>query len=164
MDLEKYNIEDTILTAIKSEVESKKVYQKLADNVQNGLLKDKFAFLANEEEKHKLFVEDLFKNNFPGKEIILPEKTPIPLPEIDFKDEDVPLSKILKSAMQAEQAAQDFYTQMSKKFKDNPKIENTLIYFATMELGHYKILEIEKENMERFEEADFYWPMMHVGP
>jgi hypothetical protein len=33
-----------------------------------------------------------------------------------------------------------------------------------MELGHYKLLEVEKESMERFEEADVYWPMMHIGP
>ncbi len=41
--------------------------------------------------------------------------------------------------------------------------KNTLEYFANMELGHFKILEIEKENVEKFEEYDDYWPMMHVG-
>jgi hypothetical protein len=33
-----------------------------------------------------------------------------------------------------------------------------------MELGHYKILEQEKYSMQRYEEDDVYWPMMHVGP
>jgi len=33
-----------------------------------------------------------------------------------------------------------------------------------MEIGHYKILETEKVSMERFEEGDVYWPMVHAGP
>ena len=164
MDLEKYSIEDLLLTAIKSEVESKKTYLKLSKKVKNGLLQDKLEFLANEEEKHKIFIEEIFKNNFPGREITLPEKTLVPLPEIQIADEDTPISELLRSAMQVEKAAQDFYLALSKRFKDTPNIENTLIYFGTMELGHYKLLEIEMENMQRFEEADFYWPMMHVGP
>ena len=36
----------------------------------------------------------------------------------------------------------------------NWKLNNTLKYFSDMELGHYKLLEVEKESMERFEQAD----------
>jgi rubrerythrin len=66
--------------------------------------------------------------------------------------------------MQAEQAAHDFYQSLSKQFTKDKRICNTLSYFADMELQHYKILEIEKESMDRFEEADVYWPMVHAGP
>ena len=79
-------------------------------------------------------------------------------------NENTPLSKILEQAMVAEKAAQEFYESLSGRFEENSKIESTLRYFATMELGHYKLLEIEKDNVERFEEADVYWPMVHVGP
>ena len=48
--------------------------------------------------------------------------------------------------------------------EDGTKLNHTLKYFSDMELGHYKLLEVEKESMERFEEADVYWPMMHIGP
>jgi hypothetical protein len=42
-------------------------------------------------------------------------------------------------------------------------MRKTLELFATMELGHYRLLEIERENMKRFESYDASWPMMHIG-
>jgi len=164
MDLKKFQLEELLLAAIKSEVESNAVYAKIARNVKNGLLKDKLEFLAKEEEKHRLFIERIYKKRFPKKLIMLPSKTPVPLPEILIPDENVPLGAVLKSAMQAEQAAYEFYKELSKQFTDDTMIRNTLTYFADMERQHYKILEIEKESMDRFEEADVYWPMVHVGP
>ena len=164
MNLNNYGLEDLLLYAIKSEVESKDLYSKMAKKIKNGLLQDKLEFLAKEEDKHRLFVEDIYKNHFPEKKIKLPKKTPLPLPEIKINDEDIPISKILKSAMKAEQSAHDFYNSLAERFEKGSKIHSILIYFADMELGHYKLLELEKESMERFEEADVYWPMMHIGP
>jgi rubrerythrin len=164
MDLKKFTLEDLLLAAIKSEVESNAVYTKIANNVKNGLLKDKMEFLAKEEEKHRMFIEHIYKKKYPKKLLMLPSKTPVPLPEIMIPDEDVPLSTVLKSAMQAEQASYEFYNELAKQFTDDPMTHNTLTYFADMERQHYKILEIEKESMERFEEADVYWPMVHAGP
>jgi rubrerythrin len=164
MNLNEYNLEDLFLSAIKSEVESNKLYSNIAKKIKNGLLQDKLEFLAKEEEKHKKFIEVEYLNHFPDKKIILPNKTPVPLPEIIIDDENIPLSKILMSAMQAEKAAQDFYKAFADRFEEGTKINHTLKYFSDMELGHYKLLEIEKESMERFEEADVYWPMMHIGP
>jgi len=33
--------------------------KKLSENVQNGLLQDKLTYLAKEEEKHKIFIEEM---------------------------------------------------------------------------------------------------------
>ena len=164
MDLSTYSLEDLLLTAIKSEIDSNTIYTKLSKHVKNGLLKDKLAFLAKEEEKHKIYIESLFKRQFPQKPINIPQKTAVPLPEITITDESTPLSKILQQAINAEHAAQDFYQSLAQRYTDDQQIHHTLIYFADMERGHYKILEIEKESMERFEAADVYWPMVHVGP
>ena len=164
MDLKKYTLEDLLLAAMKSEVESKMIYMKIAKTVKNGLLKDKLEFLAKEEEKHRQFVEQIYKKNFPGKKLVLPKITPVPLPQLIISGEDTPLGTMLKNSMLAEQAAHDFYKSLSKQFTENAMIRNTLSYFADMELQHYKILEIEKESMDRFEEADVYWPMVHAGP
>jgi rubrerythrin len=163
MDLSAFDLEDLLLAAIKSEVESKDLYTKMAKKTKNGLLKDKLEFLANEEEKHRSFIEEICKNHFPEKEIILPKKTPVPLPEVFFSEE-TPLSKLLSQAMNAEQSASDFYRSLAGRFEEGSKLHNTLLYFSDMEVGHYKILEMEKESMERFEEGDVYWPMVHVGP
>ena len=163
MDLSAFELDELLLVAMKSEVDSNVAYKKLSKKVKNALLKDKLEFLANEEGKHREVIEDIFKNHFPDQEISLPRTTPVPLPEIII-EEGASLSKILKSAMDAEKAAQDFYQSLAERFEKDTKIENTLQYFAKMELGHYKLLEIEKENMEHFEEADVYWPMVHIGP
>jgi rubrerythrin len=163
MELEAYDINQLLLTAIKSEVDSKAAYTKLAGRVKNALLKDKLEFLINEEEKHRKFIEEIYLNHFPNDDVVLPKKTPVPLPEIEIT-ENTPISRVLSSAMKAEQAASAFYNQLAHRFEDETKIKTTLLYFANMELGHYKLLEIEKESMERFEEADVYWPMVHAGP
>ena len=163
MDLGHYELNELLLNAIKNEIESKDLYLKLAKKTENGLLQDKLIFLANEEEKHRLFIEDIFKNHYPNTNIDLPEKTAVPTPEIIF-DDDTPLSKILKQAMSAEQAASDFYKSLAARFENQSKIHNTLMYFADMEIGHLKLLENEKKSMQRFEEDDVYWPMIHAGP
>ena len=163
MDLSDFDLEDLLLAAIKSEVESKELYSKMKKKTKNGLLQDKLEFLANEEEKHRLFIEDIYKSHYPENELILPKKTPVPLPEVKFS-KDIPLSRLLKEAMAAEKSASDFYQALAERFEEGCKLHNTLIYFSKMEIGHYKILEMEKESMEHFEEGDVYWPMVHVGP
>ena len=163
MDLITFNDEELFLTAIRAEVDSNKVYSKLADGVKNAFLKNKLRFLADEEEKHQQYLEKAFSDRFPGKEIELPEKTIVPLPEPKIPKERVPVSEVIQSAMNAELAAQEFYKSFAARFDNLPELKKTLEYFATMEQGHYKILEIEKQNIEKFEDYDDYWPMMHMG-
>jgi len=67
VDLKKYTLEDLLLAAMKSEIESNTVYTKIAEQVKNGLLKDKMKFLAKEEAKHRKFIEQVYKGKFPKK-------------------------------------------------------------------------------------------------
>ncbi len=161
MDLHTYNLEELLLATLKSEVDSKEVYLKLADRIENAFLKDKLKFLAGEEEKHKTFVESLYAKEFPEKEILIPGKTPVPLPRIKIEG---PVSEVIGSAMEAETAAYDFYNLLSDRFPDNSAIKKTLVYLARMEMGHYKLLEIEKETIDKYEDYDTLWPMIHLGP
>lgn len=163
MNLNQFTLEELLLAAIKSEIASNKLYTKIAEKTKNGLLEDKLLFLAKEEGKHQRYIEDVYTNHYPDKKLKIPDKTPVPLPKIEI-NEDMPTSELLKMAMNAEDDAKEFYTHLASRFENGSKIHNTLLYFADMEQGHYKILEMEKESMERFEEADEYWPMMHVGP
>jgi len=59
MNLDNFELEDILLSAIKSEVESNKLYTKMAKKTKNGLLEDKLNFLADEEEKHRAFIEEI---------------------------------------------------------------------------------------------------------
>jgi rubrerythrin len=163
MDLRTFNEEELFLTAIKAETESNKVYSMLADGVKNAFLKDKLKFLAGEEEKHRQFLEKAYSDRFPSNDLELPEKTIVPLPELKVPSETVPVSEVIQSAMDAELAAKDFYLAFAERFGEVQELRRTLEYFASMEDGHYKILEGEKQNIERFEDYDDYWPMMHMG-
>ena len=163
MDLTQFSREELFVSAIKSELESHEIYSRLSESVKNAFLKDRLTFLASEEEKHRGLLEGAFKREFPEKELLLPEKTPVPLPEIRIPDELVPLSEVLESAMSAELASQEFYNSFATQFPDDTDMRKTLELFATMEMGHYRLLEIERDNMQRFESYDAYWPMMHMG-
>jgi rubrerythrin len=164
MDLSIYSVEDLMLTALKSEIEAQVAYTRLAEGVENFILKERLNFLAGEEEKHKAFFERLYKKGFPDKAILLPDKSPVPLPEIQIDAENMPLSEILESAMEAEVAAHAFYNRLADRFDEQPDVKKMLFFVASMELGHYKILEIERDNVKKFEDYDSQWPMMHVGP
>jgi rubrerythrin len=163
MDLNSFDLEELLLAAVKSEEESNQLYLKMAKKTKNGLLGDKLEFLAKEENKHRKFIEEIYTNHYPDNELVLPRESPVPLPKIEF-DEKTPLSQLLTQAMKAEVSASQFYKSLSNRFENGSKIHNTLLYFSDMEIGHYKILEMEKESMERYEEGDVYWPMVHVGP
>jgi len=163
MDLNEFELEDLLLAAIKSEEESNKLYSKMMKKTKNGLLQDKLEFLAKEEEKHREFIEEIYMNHYPEKKPFIPNQTPVPMPEVKITEE-TPLSILLKEAMNAEQIASDFYKNLADRFEQGSKIYNTLMYFADMEIGHKKLLEMEKTSMERYEEDDVYWPMIHVGP
>lgn len=159
----KKKVEELILAAIKSEQESKEVYEALASKVTNAFLKGRLEFLAKEEVKHKAWLEGLFKREFPGKAIKMPKETPVPLPLVIIEEGSVHVSEIMEKAMGAEKAAHDFYMSMAGLFED-PRIKGKLEYLAKMELGHYRILEHEIESMKEFEDYIDEWPMMHLGP
>lgn len=162
MNLAAYNLKDLLLAAIKSEVESRIVYETVADKVRNAFLKERLQFLAGEEKKHKVFIEELFRERFPVNEIVLPKETPVPLPSVKIPDENTPLSIVFESAMRAERVSSEFYAGLTAFF--DSEVNKTLFYFAAMEMDHYRILEAELEMMKRFEDFDTEWPMMNVGP
>jgi len=164
MNLKIYSIDDLLLTAMKAEVDSKNLYAKLSNRVENYMLKERLQFLSNEEGKHQRFFENLYHENNPGKEISLPSKTPVPFPQIIIDTDNTPVSKVLESAMQAEKTAHDFYVGISERFENKPEIKKMLLYIAAMEMGHFKIIEIEKENADKFEGYNIDFPLMHVGP
>jgi rubrerythrin len=164
MDLEKYSLEDLILSAVESEIDAKEIYSNLAESVKNYFLKDRLKFLSQEEEKHRVYLTKLYTKNFPSKELMLPEISPVPMPNIAMESEGTPLSDVLTSAMGAESAASEFYSDFAKRFPSESEENRMLVYLSGMEMGHYKILEIEKQNALKFEEFDQVWPMMHAGP
>ena len=163
MDISKYDTKTLLLAAIKSEVDAGRTYSELAERVKNSFLKERLNFLAAEEEKHRRSLEGIYRMQFECDSIELPEKTDVPLPEVEINSENDPISLVLESAMKAEKAAEEFYTQLAERFDDR-KISTLMEVLAGMENTHYLILKAEHENALKFEEYDTVWPMMHAGP
>lgn len=163
MNLKEYDIKDLLLAAIKSEVESRDVYIRLSSRVKNFLMKDRLQFLANEEEKHRKILFEYFCKRFDCNSFVLPSETPVPIPKIKI-DETSSVSDVLLSAMEAELFAKDFYTSLIEFFSDEAEMKTLLSYLSSMELTHYKILEIERNEALKYEAYDFEFPMMHIGP
>jgi rubrerythrin len=163
MNLEAYTVDTLLLSAIKSEVESHGVYSLLAGRVKNALLKERLNFLAGEEARHRHILQGIFKEKFPDQDLELPEKSPVPLPRVIISDELMPLNEIFQMAMDAEKAAYDFYQGLAERFEEDDLV-NVILYVARMELGHYELLKVESESLERFEEANIHIPFIHEGP
>jgi len=163
MDLSKFSEKTLLVAAIRSEIDSKEIYRHIAERVNNALLKDKLTFLASEEEKHRNIIEGIYKEKFHNEELRIPKKSPVPLLELIVTDEMMPISEVFLMAMNAEKASYDFYNELARLYEHNPKLKKTIEYVATMEMGHYKLIEIEKDNMKKFEDFDIYLPMIHVG-
>ena len=147
--------------ALRSEIDSRDIYKNYAEQTKNALLKEKFEFLAKEEEKHRTMIENLLKIKYPNEPINIPDSTEVPLPRINVKEND-PISKLLSQAMDAEIAASKFYEQISLKFDDEKSY--LMKYLSSVEMSHYYLLQAEREIILRFEDYDQYFEMMHVGP
>ncbi|KAA0003088.1 MAG: Rubrerythrin [Thermoplasmata archaeon] len=155
-------LKEILEIAIKAEIDAADVYKKLAESVDIFLLKDKFHFLENEEKGHRRLLEKIFENKFPGKEIILPDKSQVPLPEVKI-EEGTPLSSIISRAMEAERVAAEFYKEMEKEMGEE-KEKVIARYLSSMEESHYYLLKSEREIAYNFELYDEVHEMMHVGP
>ncbi|MDI6846424.1 MAG: ferritin family protein [Candidatus Saccharicenans sp.] len=164
MNYSNYSLKDLLLTAYKSEIEARDFYKSLAETIKNFFLKDRILFLSAEEEKHRQAIENLYRQQFSEKEMIVPEKSPVPLPEIKIEKETLPVSEVLWAAMAAEKAAHDFYLEIARQFADDSEQHKLLLHIASMEMGHYQILNLERENALRTEDFEVTLPMVHVGP
>lgn len=163
MDIYKYKLDELILVAIKSEIESEEVYSYIVKRVKNAILKDRMKWLAREEIKHKVFLESLYQNKFGKETIILPEKTIVPIPHITIESENQPISSILEQTMDAELFSKEFYAALIDRFEDK-EVKKMLKLLSNMESEHYAILKSEVENAKIFEDYETIWPMTHLGP
>ncbi len=166
IDISGINFKELLGAAAKAEENSREVYDFLAKNAKTFVTADRFKFLAGEEQKHEEYVRGVYKKTYGGKELAVPDDTPLPIPFIIFNDESDE-SELIEQAMEAELAAKEVYEKMSKMAKDEKRPDEivlTLDYLAGMEQNHYNILEQELDRTKNFEEFDEYFPGMHIGP
>ncbi len=150
LDVSTASVNELLGIAIRAEIEASKSYSELADKVSNPLLKEKFQWLAYEENKHKEILEKLYKILYQGDEVQVPEKTDEALlPSIHISPSSS-LAEILYQAMESEKSAENFYANLAKRFKD-PQ-EKILTYLSKVEHSHYTMLQSEYALAQDFED------------
>jgi rubrerythrin len=134
--------------AMRAEIDSNRVYARLANRVKNPLLKEKFQFLAAEEKKHKDVLDNLFASLYPAAKPEIPDCVDERLlPAVTLRpSSDLP--DILHQAMQAESAAQAFYAGLAKRVREGKK--KILEYLSKVERSHFLILRSEYTLAQRF--------------
>ncbi|MCD6126862.1 MAG: ferritin family protein [Methanomicrobia archaeon] len=145
--------------AVKSELDSKKIYEKMAEKTSNFVLKDKLRFLAKEEEKHRKILENMFNKLYPDEDLKISEKSLVP--KIDIESAEIP--ELLEKAMESERIEEKFYRDLAEK----SEYKNILLYLADVEKGHHAILEAEHNMVMQY--PDYYnksWDtdMIHLEP
>jgi len=149
-DLSQLTVKELLGMASRAEIEANKTYAELADSVKNPLLKEKFQWLAFEENKHKESLSKLFHSLFREEHMEIPEKTDQGLlPSIHFTA-DSSLPDVLLQAMKAEKAAQEFYSGLARKV-DNPQ-HRILNYLSHVEHSHHEMLRSEYTMALEFED------------
>ncbi len=144
-DLEGMNFEDIIANAVLSEEDSSEFYSEIAKRLPDGITKNKFLFLSEQEKSHKKIVESIYFEIFEKKEIKKPGKRI----EIECsksmvkKLKDVStLIEVVEIAMGCERRAELLYNYLRKNSKEG-YIKNTFRYLEQMEHGHYISLKTE---------------------
>jgi rubrerythrin len=151
MNLFRTSVEILLGHAIRAEIDSSKIYSRIAARLKNPLLKEKFHFLASEEKKHRDVLEKLYALRYKGKKPEVPARTDEALlPAIRLSPAST-LAEILYQAMAAEKAAQNFYSSLSGRVSE-PALKKILSYLSKIENSHFQMLRGEYALAQSFED------------
>jgi len=136
--------------AVRAEIDSHRVYLRMARKVKNALLREKFLVLAFEEKKHKEVLESLFESLYRGEKIVVPDTVDEKLlPAVRVRPSSS-LVDVLYQAMEAEKSAQNFYAALARRVR-SPK-NKILEYLSKVEKSHYLMLRSEYAMAQQFED------------
>ena len=150
MDVKTASVKDLLGYAIRAEVDSNKAYTDLSDRVSNPLLKEKFRWLAFEENKHREILIKLHSALFPNQTIQIPDEPSQDLFKPVVVESSSSLVEIFLQAMDAEKFAEDFYVDLAERVDNGQK--RLLHYLSKVEHSHYLMLKTEYDAVQDFED------------
>jgi rubrerythrin len=150
LDVSTAACKELIAMAVKAEMDANQIYSDIASNLSNSLLKEKFQWLAFEENKHKKILEKLFTALNPGEEIPIPDTVDDNLlPSIHLTPSSS-LAEILSQAMESEKSAENFYAALTQRVEETQK--KIVEYLSKVEHSHYMMLKSEYALAQEFED------------
>ena len=155
--------------AMKGEIEGRELYRMVAERTDDPQAKEVFSYLAEEENKHFKWLENMYHSTLKGEEIKVPE-----LPRlIEFDDVESPIfSKDFKKrvgqshfemsalsiALRLERDASDFYKKMAEE-SSNSGLKGFFNDLAAWEEDHYRAIYREIQFLE-----DEYYQKNNFSP
>lgn len=129
----------TLIEAIKHEIEGRAFYLALAEKVRNPLVRRKILGLAEDELEHRETLSRLYWAQT-GNEVgdLGDFEVNVDIPDV----EKMSLQDLLQLAMDTEKKAAATYTEMARETEDEKAIA-FLEYLAEIEEGHYEALAAE---------------------
>jgi rubrerythrin len=155
MEIEKLTIEDILGMAVRTEIQGRTFYLKLAEQVTNSEVKSKIVSLADDEKRHERIIVDLYRQILGKEPRDLPDKgVPDILSAIQSMNikEKTELLQLLDMAIEAELISAKFYAR-GARITDDSKTVKVFEQLAEEEDGHYNMLMAEKSALS----GDLYW-------
>lgn len=154
--------------AIRSETDAVSFYGGILGRVKNALLQEKLKFLVLEETRHRLILERLFAERYPGRKLAVPGRGAGPKPAAQV-DETSSVLDLFKAALEAEKAAETYYRDARTRM-DDAGSRRILAYLSRVERSHYFMIRSEIDLLSRFpdyydvEDVHLGQDLFHVGP
>jgi rubrerythrin len=150
LDIQKASLKELLGFAVRSEIDSNQVYADLAKRYSNPLLKEKFQWLAFEENKHRITLERLFEAMLPDEKLVIPDKPSEELFKRIVITPSSTLVDLLYQAMESEKKAEVFYASLMERVEAPHK--KILEYLSQVEHSHYIMLNGEYVLAQEFED------------
>ena len=137
------NTAETLIEAIKNEIEGRAFYLALAKKVSNPLVRRKILGFAEDELEHRNTLSRLYWAQTGGEVGDLSSfEVNVDIPDV----ENMSLEDLLELAMETEKGAAENYLKMAEEASD-PKASAFLEYLSEFEQAHYDSLAAELEKI-----------------
>jgi rubrerythrin len=135
--------------AIRSEMDSRDVYRELAARAGDPLLRRRFELLAAEEERHREYLEERYRDLSGDVPLRLPPSTlPRGLATAEERARST-LRAVLTMAIEEERRSREFYLRAAGE-TDDLSGQAMFRYLADLEYQHWMALGQEMDMMLRY--------------
>lgn len=153
----KVSLESYLEIAMQIEKDGAKFYSSAAKKINEYNSKKLLQFLAGEEKKHLVYLQNVLKSVRSKKSLKIETKAKKPplFNKAKFKKiekADTKALEIFNTALGIEKLNHDFYADMAKKVK-NKDVKNILKMLAEQELQHKKLIGSHSEALYNL----WYW-------
>jgi rubrerythrin len=131
-------VEEVLLKAIQSEVETRQYYQKMAERAGNAEVRKRMLELADAELVHRARMERKYREEI-GR--AAPEPLP-PTVELPLDLVDLDLSRALKHALERERESESYFRFMAERVPDT-RLGALFMELAEIEWKHKTDLQAE---------------------